>query len=62
MKIPVVDMGTCTHCLGCIEMCPSAFRLDDDERYIEVIDLSEYPEDDVNEAIKYCPVDAIWWE
>lgn len=62
MKTPVVDIGTCTLCLGCIEMSPSVFRLDSEERYIEVVDLDTYPEDGVNEAIKYCPVDAIWWE
>ena len=62
MKNPIVDIGTCTLCHGCIDMCPSVFRLDSGERYIEVADLDAYPVEAVNEAIKYCPVDAISWE
>ncbi len=49
-------------CLGCIEMCPSVFRENDAAGYLEVIELASYPESDVDEAIKYCPVDAIVWE
>jgi ferredoxin len=30
--------------------------------HIEVVDLAEYPEDEVDEAIKYCPEDCIYWE
>ena len=28
----------------------------------EVIELEAYPESDVNDAIKYCPVDCIFWQ
>lgn len=61
MKIPVVDIGTCTLCMGCVEVCPEVFRLID-AGYIEVVDMAAYPEAAVNEAIKYCPVDCIGWE
>jgi ferredoxin len=44
-----------------VETCPQAFRLND-AGYIEVIELTVYPEADVNDAIKYCPVDCIYWE
>jgi ferredoxin len=30
--------------------------------YIEVAELSAYPEAEVDEAIKYCPEDCIYWE
>jgi hypothetical protein len=44
-----------------VEVCPSVFRLND-AGYIEVVELSFYPEMEVNEAIKYCPEDCIYWE
>ncbi|MEJ2040355.1 MAG: ferredoxin [Desulfosarcinaceae bacterium] len=62
MKHPVVDIGACTLCLGCIEVCPEAFRLNESTGYLEVIELERYPEPCVAEAIKYCPEDAISWE
>jgi ferredoxin len=61
MKIPVVDIGRCTLCGGCIEMCPLVFRLNA-TGFIEVIELSDYPIPCIEEAIKYCPDDCISWE
>ena len=61
MNIPSVDLGRCNLCVACIEVCPLVFRLND-AGYIEVIELSSYPETEVNEAIKYCPEDCIYWE
>ena len=61
MKIPVIDLSLCSVCGACIEVCPLVFRLND-AGYIEVIELSSYPETQVNEAIKYCPEDCIYWE
>jgi ferredoxin len=61
MKIPSVDLGRCNLCGACIEVCPLVFRLND-AGYIEVIERSSYPETEVNEAIKYCPEDCIYWE
>ena len=61
MKMPVVDIGLCTLCEGCIDVCPDVFRLND-TGYIEVVEMPEYPVEDVNEAIKNCPEDCIYWE
>ena len=61
MKIPVVDIGACTLCMGCVEVCPEVFQ-ENDAGYIEVVEMDVYPEKAVNEAIKYCPVDCIEWE
>jgi ferredoxin len=58
---PVVDPGACSLCEGCIAVCPSVFRLND-AGFIEVVELDDYPLDDVNEAIKNCPEDCIEWE
>ena len=61
MRMPVVDVVACTLCMGCVEVCPEVFRLNEDLGLIEVIDLETYPQDTVDEAIKYCPEDAIEW-
>jgi ferredoxin len=61
MKVPVIDLSRCSVCQGCVEVCPSVFRLND-AGYIEVVELSSYPGMEVNEAIKYCPEDCIYWE
>lgn len=61
MKIPVVDLSRCSLCGACIEVCPLVFRLND-AGYIEVIDLLSYPTAEVDEAVKYCPEDCIYWE
>jgi ferredoxin len=61
MKRPVVDIGSCTLCMGCVEVCPEVFRLTS-AGYVEVADLEDYPREAVDEAIKYCPADCIQWE
>lgn len=61
MKLPVVDIGLCTLCMGCVEVCPLVFS-ESEQGYIQVAELDNYPEDEVNEAIKYCPEDCIYWE
>ena len=61
MKAPVVELSECIVCGVCVETCPQVFRLND-AGYIEVIELAVYPEAEVNEAIKYCPVDCIHWQ
>ena len=60
MKVPTVELSECIVCGVCVETCPQAFRLND-AGYIEVIELSHYPETEVDDAIKYCPVDCIYW-
>ena len=49
MKIPVIELSECILCEVCMEACPSVFQLND-AGYIEVADLSVYPEPDVEEA------------
>ena len=61
MKIPVVELSDCILCGVCEEVCPSVFRLNL-AGYIEVIERSNYPEIEVDEAIKNCPADCISWE
>ena len=61
-KIPVIDLGDCIQCESCIEVCPTVFRKNSETGILEVIDLSEYPEEDVHQAISVCPTDCITWE
>jgi len=59
---PAIDLGCCNHCGGCIEICPDVFSFNENVGYIEVAELTEYPQDKVDEAIKNCPEDCISWE
>ena len=61
MKSPIVELSDCITCGVCVEICPDVFRMTG-TGYIDVIELPSYPESDVNDAIKYCPVDCIYWE
>ncbi|RZB33892.1 MAG: ferredoxin [Desulfobacteraceae bacterium Eth-SRB2] len=61
MKIPVVELSECTLCGICEEVAPSVFRIAD-AGFVVITELSNYPENDVEEAIKNCPADCIYWE
>jgi len=61
-KVPVINSSQCTDCDSCIEICPTVFKRNKETGYIEVVDLPEYPEDDVQEAMNMCPADCITWE
>ncbi len=61
MKRPTVDLSRCSLCLSCVAVCPGVFRVND-AGYLEVVEMKDYPEKEVDEAIMYCPEDCIWWE
>ncbi len=61
-KHPVVDIGRCTLCGGCIEVAPDVFRFSESFGYVEVVESEEYLQEDIDEAIKICPTDCIEWE
>ena len=61
MRFPIVELSDCIKCGVCVEICSAVFRLNS-AGFIDVIELPSYPESDVNDAIKYCPVDCIYWE
>ena len=60
MKKPIVELSDCISCGVCAEVSPDVFRLND-AGYIEVIEMAPYPQEEVDEAIKYCPTDCIRW-
>ena len=61
LKVPVVELSECVLCGICIEVTPSVFRINK-AGYVEVCELTNYPESEVEEAIKNCPQDCITWE
>lgn len=61
-KYPVVDIGRCTLCLGCLEVASDVFVFNKVLNIIEVKDLKDYPIEKVDEAIKICPADCIEWD
>lgn len=61
-KVPVIDLGPCTDCEGCISVCPAVFQRNEATGRIEVIAMECYPVEEVNETIKNCPKDCISWE
>jgi ferredoxin len=60
VKVPDVDLSKCNLCEICVEVCPVVFKLNK-AGYIEVAELSMYPITEVDEAIKNCPEDCIFW-
>jgi ferredoxin len=61
-RVPVIDMSVCTDCESCLELCPSVFKRNNDTGLIEVVELSEYPQQEIQEVINCCPKDCIEWE
>lgn len=61
-RILIIDIGRCSECEGCIEIAPDVFRYNEATGCMEVVELSEYSECIVWEAIKNCPKDCIYWE
>ena len=61
-SFPVIDLGRCSTCGGCIEVAPQVFRYNAAIGIMEVIELEGYPVDIVDEAIKNCPKDCIQWD
>ena len=60
IKAPYVN-ETCIGCSACVAIAPEVFELDDEWKSV-VLENEKYNEDDVNNAISACPVDAISWK
>ncbi len=61
-KIPVIEKNECNDCEGCIDSFPNIFHYNDTLGFIEVVEQDKYNAEDVDEAIKNCPTNAISWE
>ena len=60
MRTPIIELSECILCGICTEVCPLVFS-ENKMGYIQVAELSNYPENEVNEAIKNCPTKCISW-
>lgn len=60
-KKPVIDLGECVKCDICVDLCPRVF-VKNDAGYIEVVDLDDYPEEDIDDIIRNCRGDCIIWD
>jgi ferredoxin len=59
-RIPYVDADLCTGCELCVETCPDVFEMEDD---VAVVANPEgATEEEIEEAIDNCPVEAIIWK
>ena len=59
IKVPQVNEA-CIGCSACVAIAPEVFELNDEGKSV-VIENESYNEEDVNNAISACPVDAISW-
>jgi len=61
MKKPFIDLAECILCEICVDLAPQAFQIND-SGFIQVLDLEDYSDPSIQEAIKNCPKDCIIWE
>jgi ferredoxin len=59
-KIPFVDVDLCTGCELCVETVPDVFQMEGD--VATVTDPEGATEEEIQEAIDNCPVEAITWQ
>jgi ferredoxin len=59
-KTPFVDPDLCTGCELCVETVPDVFQMEGD--VATVIDPQGATEEEIQEAIDNCPVEAITWQ
>lgn len=58
MATPKVDVDACIGCGACVSVCPNVFEMGDDGKS-HVKDPDGADEDDLQQAVDICPVDAI---
>jgi len=61
MKNPAIELSDCIRCEICVELHPLVFQLTD-AGYIEITDKPDYDEAQIDEVIKYCPCNCVYWE
>jgi ferredoxin len=61
-KTPTIDRSECTDCESCISLRPDIFKRNQETGSIEVAELSDYPEDDIEQVMSMCPGDCIAWQ
>ena len=61
-KNPVIDLAECTDCESCISLFPAIFKRNPETGCIEVVELPDYPEEEIEQVMSMCPGDCIAWQ
>lgn len=56
---PAIDISECSGCETCIELCPAVFVRNMETGFIEIRELEEYPQEEIDAAVHWCPRDCI---
>jgi len=59
-RVPFIDVDLCTGCELCVETVPAVFQMDGD--IAGVFDPEGADEQEIQEAMDNCPVEAISWQ
>jgi len=59
-RIPSIDPDLCTGCELCVETVPDVFQMEGD--VATIADPEGSSEEEIQEAIDNCPVEAITWQ
>ncbi len=57
-----IDEEECVGCEACVKICPEVFKFNEEGEKAEVIKPEGGPEDLIEEAMEFCPMECIHWE
>ena len=61
MRVPAIELSECIRCGICVDLSPEIFTFSP-SGYVVVLERTCYPVEDVDDAIKNCPGDCIFWQ